>query len=113
MSDLTNVPPEIVVPGSISNLGPGFDVLSVAVQLYLRAQIVEVRPSEPDTVTWEFQAPVRLARTASNPPTVWRGTRSGRRRLDFACGSPAIFRKPPASAAAPRPPSPACGCMRR
>ena len=54
MSDPTNVPPEIVVPGSISNLGPGFDVLSVAVQLYLRARIVEVRPSEPDTVTWEF-----------------------------------------------------------
>ena len=51
MSDLTNVPPEIVVPGSISNLGPGFDVLSVAVRLYLRAQIVEIRPSEPDTVT--------------------------------------------------------------
>ena len=33
---------QIVVPGSISNLGPGFDALSVAVQLYLRARIVEV-----------------------------------------------------------------------
>ena len=54
MSDPTNVPPEIVVPGSISNLGPGFDVLSVAVQLYLRVRVAEVRPSEPDTVTWEF-----------------------------------------------------------
>jgi homoserine kinase len=28
--------PNIVVPGSISNLGPGFDALSVAVQVYLR-----------------------------------------------------------------------------
>ena len=27
---------EIAVPGSISNLGPGFDTLSVAVQVYLR-----------------------------------------------------------------------------
>ena len=45
---------EITVPGSISNLGPGFDALSVAVQVYLRARIVEVRPSEPDTITWEF-----------------------------------------------------------
>ena len=47
-------PADIVVPGSISNLGPGFDALSVAVQLYLRARILEVRPSEPDTVLWEF-----------------------------------------------------------
>jgi homoserine kinase len=46
--------PDIVVPGSISNLGPGFDALSVAVQLYLRARIVEVRPAEPDTIAWEF-----------------------------------------------------------
>ena len=45
---------EIIVPGSISNLGPGFDALSVAVQVYLRARIVEVRPSEPDTIAWEF-----------------------------------------------------------
>ena len=48
------LPPTIVVPGSISNLGPGFDALSVAVQVYLRARIVEVRPAEPDTIAWEF-----------------------------------------------------------
>ena len=47
-------PVDIVVPGSISNLGPGFDALSVAVQVYLRARILEVRPSEPDTIAWEF-----------------------------------------------------------
>jgi homoserine kinase len=45
---------DIVVPGSISNLGPSFDALSVAVQLYLRIQIVERREDVPDTVEWEF-----------------------------------------------------------
>ena len=30
---------EIVVPGSIANLGPGFDALAVAVQVYLRIRI--------------------------------------------------------------------------
>ena len=33
---------EITVPGSIANLGPGFDVLAVAVQLYLRLQVTVV-----------------------------------------------------------------------
>jgi homoserine kinase len=31
------------VPGSVANLGGGFDTLGVAVQLYLRARIVDVR----------------------------------------------------------------------
>jgi homoserine kinase len=50
---------EIRVPGSIANLGPGFDALSVAVQLYLRLRVIAIRPSEPDTIDWEFagQAP--------------------------------------------------------
>lgn len=30
---------EIIVPGSIANLGPGFDTLAVAVQLYLRLSV--------------------------------------------------------------------------
>jgi homoserine kinase len=34
---------EIVVPGSVANLGGGFDTLAVAVQLYLRARIVDIR----------------------------------------------------------------------
>jgi homoserine kinase len=38
-----SVSTEIVVPGSVANLGGGFDSLAVAVQLYLRARIVEVR----------------------------------------------------------------------
>ena len=33
----------VVVPGSVANLGGGFDTLGVAVQLYLRARIVDVR----------------------------------------------------------------------
>jgi homoserine kinase len=34
---------EVVVPGSVANLGGGFDTLGVAVQLYLRARITDVR----------------------------------------------------------------------
>ena len=45
---------EIRVPGSVSNLGPGFDSLSVAVQLYLRVRIVEVRPDLPDFIETRF-----------------------------------------------------------
>jgi homoserine kinase len=45
---------DIVVPGSISNLGPSFDALSVAVQLYLRVHVLEVVPTAPDTIEWEF-----------------------------------------------------------
>jgi len=33
----------ILIPGSTANLGGGFDTLGVAVQLYLRARIVDVR----------------------------------------------------------------------
>jgi homoserine kinase len=34
---------DVVVPGSVANLGGGFDTLGVAVQLYLRARFVDVR----------------------------------------------------------------------
>src|SRR5688500_11600162 len=34
---------EVRVPGSVANLGGGFDTLGVAVQLYLRARVVDVR----------------------------------------------------------------------
>ena len=34
---------DVLVPGSTANLGGGFDTLGVAVQLYLRARIVDVR----------------------------------------------------------------------
>jgi homoserine kinase len=45
---------EIVVPGSISNLGPAFDSLSVAVELRLSVRILELRPSVQDTVDFVF-----------------------------------------------------------
>ena len=44
----------IVVPGSISNLGPGFDALSLAVQLYLQVEILEIAPSNPNSIEFEF-----------------------------------------------------------
>ena len=37
------LPDDVTVPGSVANLGGGFDTLGVAVQLYLRARIVDVR----------------------------------------------------------------------
>jgi homoserine kinase len=45
---------EIVVPGSIANLGPAFDVLSVAVQLYIRVQVLEVLPSRAGELDFDF-----------------------------------------------------------
>ena len=39
----TTLGSEVRVPGSVANLGGGFDTLGVAVQLYLRATIVDVR----------------------------------------------------------------------
>ena len=45
---------EIHVPGSVSNLGPGFDALSVAVQLYLRVRVVEIRPDLHDSIETRF-----------------------------------------------------------
>jgi homoserine kinase len=79
-SDASNVNTLIVVPGSISNLGPGFDALSVAVQVYLRVRVVAVRPAEPDTIEWEFvgggpsgenriESAFRLARSRVGIPT--------------------------------------------
>ncbi len=44
----------IVVPGSVSNLGPGFDALSVAVTVYLRLSILEIRPDAPGRLDMEF-----------------------------------------------------------
>jgi homoserine kinase len=48
---------DIVVPGSISNLGPAFDALSVAVDLYLRVRIVEIRTGAADTFECSFAGP--------------------------------------------------------
>lgn len=48
---------ELVVPGSISNLGSGFDALSVAVQLYLRVRVVELLPGSPGLFESAFVGP--------------------------------------------------------
>ncbi|MBI2833324.1 MAG: homoserine kinase [Acidobacteria bacterium] len=45
---------EIIVPGSISNLGPGLDTLAVAVELYLRLR-VEVLPSQANGLEFNLQ----------------------------------------------------------
>ena len=49
---------DVTVPGSVANLGGGFDTLGVAVQLYLRARIVDVRDD----------GGTRLVVTQSSPP---------------------------------------------
>jgi homoserine kinase len=41
----------IVVPGSVANLGAGFDTLGVAVELFLRARIAEVRDDSGGKLT--------------------------------------------------------------
>ena len=45
---------EIVVSGSISNLGPAFDALSVAVGVFLRVRILDVEPDRPGRLDIEF-----------------------------------------------------------
>lgn len=42
---------DVRVPGSISNLGPGFDALSVAVSVYLDVHVRDDGPDEPRLVT--------------------------------------------------------------
>ena len=42
------------MPASVSNLGPGFDALAVAVQLYLRVRITDIRPDAPGDVEMVF-----------------------------------------------------------
>ena len=44
----------IVVPGSISNLGPAFDSLSVAIRLYLRVRVMQVLDESPDALEFCF-----------------------------------------------------------
>ena len=45
---------EIMVPGSIANIGPGLDTLAVAVQLYLRLRIARVSSSERGALHFHF-----------------------------------------------------------
>ena len=45
---------EIIVPGSIANLGPGLDTLAVAIQLYLRVRVRSVSSQEPGRLQFAF-----------------------------------------------------------
>lgn len=45
---------DIVVPGSIGNLGPGFDTLGLAVNLFLRARITRVVPDGRGRIACRF-----------------------------------------------------------
>jgi homoserine kinase len=44
----------IAVPGSTSNLGPGFDALSVALDIFLRARLLDVRADLDGALQLEF-----------------------------------------------------------
>jgi len=48
---------DVVVPGSVANLGGGFDTLGVAVQLYLRVRIVDIRDDGGSRLTVVESAP--------------------------------------------------------
>lgn len=48
---------DLLIPASVSNLGPGFDSLSVAVQLYLRVRVVEILPGSPGLFEATFPGP--------------------------------------------------------
>ena len=45
---------EIVVPASTSNLGPGFDAVGLALQLYLRLRVVAADDARAAPVAWRF-----------------------------------------------------------
>jgi len=47
---------EIMVPGSIANLGPGLDTLAVAVQLYLRVRITAVSNTSRGELKFHFES---------------------------------------------------------
>ena len=55
---------EIAVPGSVANLGGGFDTLAVAVQLYLRLRIVELRDDHGTRLTVVNSTPPVRGRNA-------------------------------------------------
>jgi homoserine kinase len=46
---------EIVVPGSTSNLGPGFDALGLALDVTLRLRVMSVGEGPPGQLTWRFR----------------------------------------------------------
>ena len=69
----------MVVPGSVANLGSGFDTLGVAVDLYLRARVLEVRESGPGTLTVSASTPPVEGPNALERGYAAMARRSGRR----------------------------------
>jgi homoserine kinase len=55
---------QVVVPGSVANLGGGFDTLGVAVQLYLRATITDIRDDQGTTLVVRRSTPPVNGRNA-------------------------------------------------
>jgi homoserine kinase len=55
---------EVRVPGSVANLGGGFDTLGVAVQLYLRATIVDIRDDAGTRLVVRRSTPAVTGRNA-------------------------------------------------
>jgi len=66
----------IVVPGSISNLGAGFDTLSVAVRLYLRLRVERAGPPG-DGVTFRFVGGPLMGDNAIEQSLRWIADRQG------------------------------------
>jgi homoserine kinase len=71
--------PEVVVPGSTANLGGGFDTLGLAVQLYLRVRILEVRDDEGSRLEVIKSTPVLRGRNAVERAFAAMVQRTGRR----------------------------------
>ena len=70
---------EVVVPGSTANLGGGFDTLGLAVQLYLRVRILEVRQDEGSRLEVVKSTPVLRGRNAVERAFAAMAQRTGRR----------------------------------
>jgi homoserine kinase len=67
------------VPGSVANLGSGFDTLGVAVELYLRARIVEVDDRGAGTLTVIRSTPAVNGQNALTRGYATVARRTGRR----------------------------------
>jgi homoserine kinase len=70
---------EIVVPGSTSNLGPGFDALGLALDVTLKLRVASVGDGQPGQLTWRFAAP-------PGPSRAENAIERGFRTLSLACG---------------------------
>ena len=75
---------DLVIPASVSNLGPGFDALSVAVQLYLRVRIVEILPGSPGVLGTSVPRPIfhNRVEAAFRPAVLPAGAPAARRAVE-------------------------------